>query len=78
MKDTKDPFLLFRHKPQPSVHWKYTKEMHQVIHSFPNLFKSILLELTDGPMNRHEIRDFLNRIARADRRGNKLTKAQLR
>jgi len=78
MTKTKAPIPVFRHRHLPTVHWKNSKEMHRVIKSFPGIFRAILLELMDGPMNRHEIRDFLNRIARADRQSNRSTKAQLR
>lgn len=54
-----------------------SNQMQRIKRSFPGQFKSILLELTEKPMSRHEIRDFLNRMARVDRSGN-VTKAQLR
>lgn len=57
-------FSLFRHRREHPVHWKDSKEMHSVLHKFPGIFKAVLLELTDGPMGRHEIRDFLNRMGR--------------
>jgi Co/Zn/Cd efflux system component len=57
-------FSLFRHRREKPVHWKDSKELYRVIHEFPGIFRAIVLELMDGPMSRHEIRDFLNRMGR--------------
>lgn len=46
------------------MHWKDSKELHRIIHSLSGALRAVLLELTDGPMSRHEIRDFLNRMGR--------------
>ncbi len=77
MTETKEPIPIFRHKHLPTVHWKDSKEMNRAIHSFPGMFRAIFLEFLDGPMSRYEIRDFLNRIARGDRRKNRLARVQL-
>jgi len=69
-------FPLFRHRREPSVHWKNSKELHSVLNKLPGIFKAVLLELADGPMSRHEIRDFLNRMGR-DRHNRGTGKAQL-
>ena len=46
------------------MHWKDSKELHRVIHSLSGALRAVLLELMDGHMSRHEIRDFLNRMGR--------------
>jgi len=46
------------------VHCKDSKELHRVIHSLSGALIAVLLEFMDGPMSRHEIRDFLNRMGR--------------
>ena len=39
--------------PDP-VHWKDADAMHEVLHSFPGWFRSMLLELLDGPKTHGE------------------------
>jgi Co/Zn/Cd efflux system component len=53
---------LFHHRKEKPVHWKDSKELNRVMHSFPGIFRAMLLELLDRSMSRHEIRDFLNRM----------------
>jgi len=55
-------FALFHHRKEKPVHWKDSNELHRVMHDFPGIFRSILLELLDKPMSRHEIRNFLNHM----------------
>jgi len=69
-------FALFHHGKVKPVHWKDSDELHRVMHDFPGLFRSILLELLDKPMSRHEIRDFLNRMG-IGRRAHRIGTAQL-
>ena len=45
-------FSLFRHRREQTVHWKDSKELHRVLHDFPNIFRAILLELMDKPLSR--------------------------
>jgi len=67
-KSTKD-MNLFRHHRMPVEHWKDSREMHRVMHTFSNVFRAVLLELLDRPMSRQEIRDTLNRMkGRGERR----------
>jgi Co/Zn/Cd efflux system component len=56
-------FALFHHKKEKPMHWKDSKELHRIMHGFPSIFRAILLELLDRSMSRHEIRDFLSRMA---------------
>ena len=69
-------FAVFHHRKENPVHWKDSDELHRVMHDFPGLFRSILLELLDKPMSRHEIRDFLNRMG-IGRRAHRIGTAQL-
>ena len=69
-------FALFHHRKEKPVHWKDPDELHRVMHDFPGIFRSILLELLDKPMSRHEIRDFLNRMG-IGRRAHIIGTAQL-
>ncbi|MBN1382804.1 MAG: cation transporter [Deltaproteobacteria bacterium] len=55
---------LLHHRKEKPVYWKDSRELHRVMQGFPSIFRAILLELLDRPMSRHEIRDFLNRMAR--------------
>jgi len=67
---------LFHHRKEKPVHWKDPKELNQVMHDFPGIFRAILLELSDRPMSRHQIRDFLNRMG-AGRHSHGIGTAQL-
>ncbi len=69
-------FALFHHRKEKPVHWKDSKELHRILHDFPGIFRTILLELLDRPMSRHEIRDFLNRMG-LGRHGRRIGTAQL-
>jgi hypothetical protein len=47
------------------------------MHRLPGLIKGVLLELLDRPMNRHDIRQYLQRMSISDSAGGKADRAQL-
>jgi Co/Zn/Cd efflux system component len=60
---------IFRHHRMPVEHWKDSREMHRVMHTFSNVFRAVLLELLERPLTRLEMRDALNRMkSRGERR----------
>lgn len=67
----------FRHRRQPTVHWKNSKEMHRVMRGLPGTSRALLLELLEHPLTRHEIRETLHRMGMGDTHGRKVGKAQL-
>ncbi len=54
-------------------------ELHEVLHSFPGYFKSILIELLEGPMSHQEILDYMERLAIrfGPKHRNKITESDL-
>jgi cation diffusion facilitator family transporter len=67
----------FRHRRQPTVHWRNSREMHQVIRAFRGTFRALLLELLNQPLTRSELRDILQRMGMSAKSGRKTGKAQL-
>jgi len=59
------------------VHWRNSREMHQVIRAFRGTFRALLLELLHRPLTRHELRDVLQRMGMGEKRGRKSGRAQL-
>jgi len=59
---------LFHHRKQQPLYWPNAREMQRAMHALPGVFRAILLELLETPMNRHEIRGFLNRMGMGEHR----------
>jgi Co/Zn/Cd efflux system component len=64
----------FRHRE--SKHWTTTDEMHEVLHSFPGWFRSVLLELLEKPRSGEEIAELLKMLMFRVGGGRKKWKAQ--
>jgi HEPN domain-containing protein len=60
-----------------TIHWKDSREMHQAMRNLSGTFKALLLELLEKPLTRHEIRDFLQRMARSSSTERRIKKAHL-
>jgi len=67
----------FKSMRRETVHWKNSHEMNKALHRLPKPIRAILLELHQGPMTRHEIRDALERLAVIGHGGRRMKKAQL-
>lgn len=67
----------FRHRRQPTLHWRNSREMNRVIHTFRGPFRALLLELLNQPLTRSELRDILKRMGMSSKSERKTDKAQL-